>query len=159
MLRSARIERSAAARVGLHSFGTHRGLTFDGARSEAEEVAQFTASHVEKLLTDTSIIRNRLKILAAINNAARFLEVQREFGKFSKYMWGFVGGEIVDGKRHSAHDIPAITVEAEKCAQDLKKRGFKFLGPTVIYAHMQAVGMVNDHIMSCFRYTEVAGKK
>jgi DNA-3-methyladenine glycosylase I len=106
-------------------------------------------------LLDPSIIRNRAKIEATINNALAFIEIQKEFGSFSKYMWKFVNGKPVDGKRKRMRDIPAITDEATFFAKDLKKRGFKFLGPTTIYAHMQAIGMVNDHAMYCFRYEEV----
>jgi DNA-3-methyladenine glycosylase I len=119
-------------------------------------VARFTQKDVEKLLLDPAIIRNRLKILATISNAQKFLEIQKEFGSFSNYMWQFVGGKPLDGKRKTMKDIPAITPEAETFAQDLKKRGFKFLGPTVVYAHMQAVGMVNDHVEECFRYAKIS---
>ena len=124
---------------------------------DPKKVARFDKRQVQTRLKDPAIIRNRLKIEATINNATRFLEVQKEFGSFSKYMWGFVGGKPIDGKRSSLQDIPAVTKEAELFAQDLKKRGFKFLGPTVVYAHMQAVGMANDHIIGCFRYKEVKG--
>ncbi|MEK9171788.1 MAG: DNA-3-methyladenine glycosylase I, partial [Patescibacteria group bacterium] len=125
------------------------------ANFEPSSVARFGARDVSKLIKNPNIIRNRLKIEAAINNAKKFLEVQREFGAFSKYMWNFVGGRPIDGKRKSLEDLPAITRESETFAKDLKRRGFKFLGPTVVYAHMQAVGMANDHVMSCFRYREV----
>lgn len=118
-------------------------------------VARFTAERVEQLMLDPAIIRNRLKILATITNAQKFLDIQKEFGSFSNYMWQFVGGKPLDGKRKTMNDIPAITPEAEVFARDLKKRGFKFLGPTVVYAHMQAVGMVNDHIADCFCYQPV----
>jgi DNA-3-methyladenine glycosylase I len=117
------------------------------------KVAKFSSNDVEKLLLDSSIIRNRAKINATINNAQKFIEVQKEFGSFSDYMWKFVGGKPIDGKVKSMKDIPAITDEAIAFAKDLKKRGFKFLGPTTIYAHMQAVGMVNDHAEYCFRYS------
>ena len=119
------------------------------------KVAKFTVTDIERIIQDPAIIRNRLKIEATINNAQQFLKVQKEFGSFSNYMWGFVGGKEIDGKRKSIKDIPAITPQAELFAKDLKKRGFKFLGPTVVYAHMQAVGMANDHVVSCFRYNEV----
>lgn len=117
-----------------------------------EKVAKFGLREVTKLLKDASIIRNRLKIEATINNAKKFLEVRREFGTFSKYMWRFVGGKPIQGKRKTLKDLPAITKEAEEFAKDLKNRGFKFLGPTTVYAHMQASGMVNDHLISCFRH-------
>jgi DNA-3-methyladenine glycosylase I len=119
------------------------------------KVARFTAKDVEKLMGNAGIIRNRMKIEAAINNAKRFLEVQKEFGSFSKYIWGFVGGKPVKNRCRTIKDVPVLTPEAEALAKDLKKRGFKFLGPTVIYAHMQATGMVNDHFVDCFRYKEV----
>lgn len=122
---------------------------------EPRLVARFSKKDVAKLLKNPGIIRNRLKIEAAINNAKRFLEVQKEFETFSKYMWSFVGGKPIDGKRKSDKDLPAVTRESEAFARDLKQRGFKFLGPTVVYAHMQAVGMVNDHIRVCFRYKEL----
>lgn len=125
---------------------------------DPEGVAQFTKEDVARLLENPAIIRNRLKIEAAINNAGLFLEVQKEFGSFSKYMWGFVKGKPIDGKRKRLKDLPAVTKEAEIWAKDLKKRGFKFLGSTICYAHMQAVGMVNDHTIDCFRYAEIIAK-
>jgi DNA-3-methyladenine glycosylase I len=128
------------------------------ARFDPRKVARFGKEDVLTLLKNSGIIRNRLKIMATINNAQRFLEVQKEFGSFSKYMWGFVRGIPIDGKRKRLADLPATTKEAETFAKDLKKRGFKFLGPTVVYAHMQAVGMVNDHIVNCFRYKQIKGQ-
>ena len=122
------------------------------ANFEPSSVARFNARDVSRLIENPDIIRNRLKIEATINNAKRFLEVQKEFGTFSKYMWSFVKGRPIDGKRKNLKDLPAITKESETFAKDLKRRGFKFLGPIVIYAHMQAVGMVNDHLVSCFLY-------
>lgn len=119
------------------------------------KVSKYTAKHVEKLLQNAGIIRNRMKIEAAINNAKRFLEIQKEFGTFSKYIWGFVGGKPMRHQCRTVKDLPVITPEAEALAKDLKARGFKFLGPTVIYAHMQATGMVNDHVVDCFRYKQV----
>lgn len=124
---------------------------------DPKKVARFTEEDVELLVINPGIIRNRLKIEATVNNARRFLEVQKEFGSFSKYMWGFVGGRPVDGKRRSMKELPAISKESEIWSKDLKRRGFKFLGPTVCYAHMQAVGMVNDHTTECFRYAEIKG--
>ena len=125
------------------------------ARFDPLQVAKFGRRYVAKLLKNPSIIRNRLKIEATINNAKRFLEIQKEFGTFSKYMWSFVKNRPINGKRQSLDDIPEYTKQAEALSKDLKKRGFKFLGPTVIYAHMQAVGMVNDHMITCFRYKEL----
>lgn len=120
---------------------------------DPEAVARFTPRSVEWLIGDVGIIRNRAKIEAAINNAKRFLEVQKEFGTFDRYVWPFVGGKPIVNRRKSVRDIPAVTPEAETLSKDLKKRGFKFLGPTVCYAHMQATGMVNDHTVDCFCYT------
>jgi DNA-3-methyladenine glycosylase I len=118
-------------------------------------VAEFPESYVQELLTDPSIIRNALKIRAAINNARCFMQVQEEFGSFSNYIWGFVGGKPIQNKLSSMSEIKATTPESDLLAKDLKKRGFKFLGSTTIYAHMQATGLVNDHLESCFRKYEV----
>src|SRR3989344_5254664 len=125
------------------------------ANFEPRLVARFGARDVEKLLKNPNIVRNRFKIEAAINNAKRFLEIQKEFGTFSKYMWSFVEGRPIDGGRINSKELPAVTEESIALAGDLKKRGFKFLGPTVVYAHMQAIGMVNDHTRSCFRHNEL----
>lgn len=122
---------------------------------DPKKVAKFGSTQVARLLKNPKIIRNRLKILATINNAKRFLEVQKEFGTFSKYMWSFVGGKTIDGHRKHLKHLPATTKESDNFSKDLKLRGFKFLGSTVVYAHMQAVGMVNDHLKSCFRYREL----
>jgi len=125
------------------------------AQFDPVKVAKFTSRDVECLLKDAGIIRNRMKIEAAINNAKRFLEIQKEFGKFSTYIWEFVGGKPIINTFKTHKELPPRTDIAEKLAKDLKARGFKFLGPTVIYAHMQATGMVNDHTVDCFRYKEV----
>lgn len=122
---------------------------------DPKKIAKFGKKEVTKALKDPGIIRNRLKVEATITNAQHFLEIQKEFGSFSNYMWSFVKGKPIHGKRKTLKDIPPITKEAEVFSKDLKKRGFKFLGPTVVYAHMQAVGMVNDHIQTCFRYKEI----
>lgn len=121
---------------------------------DPQKVARYTPAKVEKLLQNPGIIRNRLKINAAINNAREFLKVQKEFGSFDAYCWKFVGGKPINSKRKSSKAIPAITAESEALSLDLKKRGFKFVGPTVIYAHMQAVGLVNDHLVDCFCHKE-----
>jgi DNA-3-methyladenine glycosylase I len=118
-------------------------------------VAEFPESYAEELLQDAGIIRNRLKINAAINNAARFMEIQQEFGSFSDYIWKFVGGKPIRNKWKIMAEVPATTPESDALAKDLKKRGFKFLGSTTIYAHMQATGLVNDHLVDCFRYKEI----
>lgn len=119
------------------------------------KVARFTPARVEKILTDPGIIRNRLKVSAAVNNAKRFLEVQKEFGTFDKYIWEFVGGKPIINRHNTLADIPATTRESDALSKDLIRRGFKFVGSTVIYAHMQACGLVNDHLVDCWRYREV----
>lgn len=117
-----------------------------------EEVATWGAEKKEELMADPSIVRNRLKIVAAVNNAARFLDVRAEFGSFSNYIWGFVDGKPVQNEWKSMEEVPASTPLAETIAADLKRRKFKFLGPTTVYAHMQAAGLVNDHLVYCERY-------
>jgi len=114
------------------------------------KVARFTNRDVARLLKDAGIIRNRMKIEAAIANAQRYLEVRKEFGTFSRYMWSWVDGRPILHRIRTLKDYPSSTDEAMAWAKDLKQRGFKFLGPTVVYAHMQAVGMVNDHSVNCF---------
>ncbi|HLT09096.1 MAG TPA: DNA-3-methyladenine glycosylase I [Cyclobacteriaceae bacterium] len=118
-------------------------------------VAEFPESRIQELMQDAGIIRNEMKIKAAINNAERFMEVQQDFGSFSNYIWGFVGGKPIQNRYQSTSEVPATTEASDKLAKDLKKRGFKFLGSTTIYAHMQATGLVNDHMPHCFRYKEV----
>lgn len=118
-------------------------------------IADFPESYVQELMQDPRIIRNGLKIKAAINNAKRFMEVQAEFGTFSTYIWDFVGGKPIQGNWESTSQIPATTEISDKLAKDLKRRGFKFLGSTTIYAHMQATGLINDHMPNCFRFEEV----
>ncbi|KMQ59755.1 DNA-3-methyladenine glycosylase [Chryseobacterium sp. BLS98] len=115
-----------------------------------KKIALYTEEKIEELMNDPGIIRNRLKIKATVNNAQKFQEVQKEFGSFSKYIWGFVGGKPVDNRPKALSDVPAVTEISDALSKDLKKRGFKFMGSTVVYAHMQATGMVNDHIESCF---------
>lgn len=119
---------------------------------DPKKVAKFTAKKIETLLKDPSIIRNRLKVAAAVNNAKRFLEVQKEFGSFDRYIWQFVGSKPKINKWKSTKELPATSAESDALSADLKRRGFKFVGSTVIYAHMQAAGMINDHLVSCFRY-------
>ena len=149
------LESAQAGLSWLTILRKRRGYKKNFANFDPKLVAKFSKKDVARLLKDASIVRNRLKVEATINNAKKFLEVQKEFGTFSRYMWSFVGSKPIDGKRKSLKDLPAITKEAEAFSKDLKNRGFKFLGPTVIYAHMQAVGMANDHITSCFRYKEL----
>lgn len=122
---------------------------------DPKKVAKMGKRDVTRLMKDTSIIRNRLKIESTIQNAKLFLEVQKEHGSFSNYMWQFVGGEPLQHTRKTLKEVPATSTESELLAKDLKKRGFKFLGPTIMYAHMQAVGMVNDHTVDCFRRKDV----
>ncbi len=120
-----------------------------------KKVAKMNETEIEKALQNPSIVRNRLKVLATVSNAKAFLEIQKEFGSFSDYMWNWIRGKSIQNRWQKQSEVPAITLLAEAIAKDLKKRGFKFLGPTIWYAHMQAVGMVNDHTTDCFRYREV----
>jgi len=122
---------------------------------EPREVACMTDNELEKQIKNQGIIRNRLKIFATRKNAIVFLDIQKEFGNFDNYIWRFVGGKPLDGKREAITDVPATTVESWAISKDLKKRGMSFVGPTIIYAYMQAVGIVNDHLLSCFRYSAV----
>jgi DNA-3-methyladenine glycosylase I len=122
---------------------------------DPEKVARFTERRIEKILEDPGIVRNKLKVNAAVNNAKRFLEIQKEFGSFDKYIWGFVNHRPIVNKRKSLKEIPATTKESDALSKDLISRGFKFVGSTVIYAHMQACGLVNDHIVSCWRYKKI----
>lgn len=122
---------------------------------EVQKVARFNEEEIQQLLKNQAIIRNENKIRSAVNNARRFIEIQEEFGSFSDYIWQFTGGTPIQNHWKSSGDVPAKTTESEKLAKDLKKRGFKFVGPTIMYAHMQATGMVNDHLTSCFRHNEV----
>jgi DNA-3-methyladenine glycosylase I len=119
------------------------------------KVARFGQRDVAQLLKDAGIIRNKLKIAAAINNAQRFLEVQQEFGSFDAYIWRFVDGRPIDNAVKTLKEIPAKTSLSDAISKDLIQRGFKFVGSTIVYAHMQATGMVNDHTLDCFRYNEV----
>ncbi len=129
------------------------------ANFNAAHVARFTARDVRRLLRNDGIVRNRLKIAATIANARAFLAVQKEFGSFDRYAWRFVGGRPRVNCRRSLKQIPARTKESDAFSKDLKARGFRFVGSTIIYAHMQAVGMVNDHLTSCFRHRALAHKR
>jgi DNA-3-methyladenine glycosylase I len=122
---------------------------------DPEKVARFTDKRIEKLLLDSAIIRNRQKIAAAVRNARHFLDIQQEYGSFDAYAWRFVDGRPVRNHRKATKDIPATSAQSDAFSKDLKGRGFAFVGSTIIYAHMQAVGMVNDHLVDCFRYPEV----
>ena len=123
---------------------------FDGFRPE--KVANYGARDVKRLLNNPGIVRNRLKIAAAIQNAKAFLDVQREFGSFDSYIWSFVGGRPIQNRLESMKHLPATSKESDALSKDLKQRGFKFVGSTIVYAHMQAIGMVNDHLVTCFRH-------
>ena len=122
---------------------------------DAGKIAKFDARKVKQLLADPGIIRNKLKILATISNARAFLAVREESGSFDKYLWQFVGGRPKVNRRRTIGQVPAKTAESDAMSADLKKRGFKFVGSTICYAHMQATGMVNDHAISCFRHREL----
>jgi DNA-3-methyladenine glycosylase I len=122
---------------------------------DPKKVAKFTPAKVEKLLQDPGIVRNRLKIAGAVKNAKVFLAVQKEFGSFDAYVWPFVGGKPIDGKRKTMKDIPATSPESDALSRDLKRHGFTFVGSTIVYAMMQAAGMVNDHVMTCHRHATV----
>ena len=122
---------------------------------DPQRVARFNAKDEQRLMNDSGIIRNRKKIQAAINNARCFLQVQEEFGTFCNYLWGFVDNKPVKNAWQRQEDVPAQTPLSQCIAKDLKKRGFKFLGPVVVYAHLQATGLINDHLLSCFRYNQV----
>lgn len=119
---------------------------------DAKKVSKYTQKHITKLLKNESIIRNKLKINSAINNAKQFLKIQEEFGSFDTYLWGFVGNKPIRNKFKKISDLPTSTEISEKLSQDLKKRGFNFVGPTICYALMQAIGMVNDHTSECFMH-------
>ena len=123
---------------------------------DAAKVARYTARKVEKLLQDPGIVRNRLKVESTISNARAFLETQAAFGSFDRYLWDFVDGQPIVNRFSSLKQVPASTPLAEKLSKDLKKRGFRFVGPTIVYAHMQATGMVNDHLVSCHRHKACA---
>lgn len=121
-----------------------------------EKVANYDGKKIRSFLADAGIIRNRLKLEAAVNNAKQFIKVQKEFGSFDKYVWQFVDGEPIVNSRKTLRRLPVRTRESDKMSEDLKKRGFKFVGTTICYAHMQAAGMVNDHMVNCFRYKELS---
>ena len=150
-----------AAQAGLSWYTILRkraayGLAFAG--FDPAKIARFDRRKIAALLGNEGIVRNRAKIESAINNAKRFLEVQKEFGGFDAYLWRFVGGAPIVNRRRTLRDYPATSPEAGRLAKDMKQRGFRFFGPTVAYAHMQAVGMVNDHALGCFRRDEIIGR-
>ncbi len=148
--------------------GAQAGLSWDTILAKREnyrkafdnfdpvKVAKFSEAKQAKLMLNEGIVRNRLKITSAVRNAKAFLAVQKEFSTFDKYIWSFVGGKPIDGKRKELSDVPAKTEISDALSKDLKKRGFNFVGSTIIYAFMQATGMVNDHVKTCFRYKEIS---
>ncbi|HSA90461.1 MAG TPA: DNA-3-methyladenine glycosylase I [Burkholderiales bacterium] len=123
---------------------------------DPRKVARFTPARIRQLMKDEGIVRNRLKIESAVSNARAFLAVQKEFGSFDRYVWRFVGGRPLPGSRKGPKDVPARSAESDALSKDLKRRGFRFVGSTICYAFMQAVGMVNDHLTCCYRHREVA---
>ncbi|MFQ5671380.1 MAG: DNA-3-methyladenine glycosylase I [Acidobacteriota bacterium] len=124
---------------------------------DPRKVARYDKRKIERLLADPGIIRNRLKVRSAVSNARAFLQVQKEFGSFAGYQWQFTGGQPRINRRRRDADIPTWTAQSDAFSKDLKERGFSFVGSTIIYAHMQAVGMVNDHLTRCFRHRELNG--
>ena len=122
---------------------------------DAARIAAYDANKIESLLQDAGIVRNRLKVQSAVSNAQRFLDIQGEFGSFDKFIWQFVDGETIQNNRRRMADIPSSTPESDAMSKELKRRGFKFVGTTICYAHMQATGMVNDHTTDCFRHKEL----
>jgi len=123
---------------------------------DPETVSRFSPTRIDKLLTDPSIVRNRLKVESTVTNARAFLDVCDEFGSFSDYIWGFVDGKPVQNRFRRDADVPATSPVSDVLSKDLKKRGFRFVGSTIVYAHMQATGLVNDHVVDCFRYRDCA---
>lgn len=121
---------------------------------DPHKVARFTPARIEKLLLDPGIIRNRLKVTAAVSNARAFLELQNEFGSFDRYIWGFVDGRPVVNRWRKPAEVPATSPISDALGKDMKKRGFRFVGSTILYAHLQATGLINDHLLSCFRHTQ-----
>ena len=122
---------------------------------EVDKVARYKETKIQGLLKDTSIVRNKLKITATINNAQKFIDIQEEFGSFDQYVWRFVEGKPIINEWKTLDQIPANTALSDKISKDLKQRGFKFMGTTVVYSHLQATGLINDHIVECFRYKEI----
>jgi DNA-3-methyladenine glycosylase I len=124
---------------------------------DPQKVARFTRKRIERLLQDPGIVRNRLKVESAVSNARAFLAVQDAYGSFSDYLWGFVDGSPIQNRFRRDGDVPATSPESDAISKDLKRRGFKFVGSTIVYAHMQATGLVNDHVVGCFRHKACAG--
>ena len=129
---------------------------FDG--FDPEKVVRYTPARIKKLLQDEGIVRNRLKVESAVSNAYAFLKTQEQYGSFDAYIWDFVDGEPIQNAWKSLSEVPATTEISDRLSKDLKKRGFRFVGSTIMYAHMQATGMVNDHVLGCFRHRELGGQ-
>ena len=125
---------------------------------DPHKIAKYGSGRINELINNEGIIRNRLKIEASVKNARAFLAIQEEIGSFDRYIWNFIDGETIQNQFRSLQDIPAETKVSVMISKDMKKRGFSFVGPTIVYAHMQATGMVNDHLISCYRYRELGGK-
>ena len=126
---------------------------------DVQKVARFTPKRIDKILQDPAIVRNRLKVESTVSNAKAFIAVQKEFGSFSDYIWGFVDGKPIQNRFKKDSEVPATSPESDALSKDLKKRGFRFVGSTIMYAHMQATGLVNDHITGCFRHKPCATLK
>jgi DNA-3-methyladenine glycosylase I len=126
---------------------------------DPRKIARYHSAKVQRLLKDPGIVRNRLKIRASILNARAFLRIQKEFGCFNRYIWQFTGGKPIQNRRRYLKQVPACTRESDAMSHDLKRRGFKFVGSTICYAYMQAVGMVNDHTLNCYRHRQLAGRR
>lgn len=125
------------------------------ANFDVKKVARFDEQKIQQLLQNPAIVRNKLKVRSAVSNAQKFIEIQKEYRSFDKYIWSFVDGEPITNHWETMNEVPATTEQSDALSKDLKKRGFKFTGSTIMYAHMQAVGMVNDHLVDCFRHSEV----
>lgn len=123
---------------------------------DAKKISRYSEKKVEKLLQDPGIVRNKLKVNATVVNAKQFLQIQKEYGSFDEYIWSFVGGKPIKNKWKKLSEVPSSSAESHDMSKSMKKKGFKFIGPTTCYAYMQAIGMVNDHVVSCFRYTKVS---
>jgi DNA-3-methyladenine glycosylase I len=148
------LEGAQAGLSWLTVLNKREGYAKNFADFDPTKVARFTPKKVESILKDPGIIRNKLKVNAAVNNAQRFLEVQKEFGSFDRYIWKFVNGRPIVNKWKTLKQIPPTSKESDALSKDLVRRGFKFVGSTVIYAHMQACGLINDHLVGCYRYDE-----
>lgn len=149
------LEGAQAGLSWLTILNKREGYRKNFADFDVDKVARFTPARIEKILQDPGVVRNRLKVQAAVNNADRFKEVQKEFGSFDRYIWQFVNGKTIVNRWKELSQVPATTNESDALSKDLINRGFKFVGSTAMYAHMQACGLVNDHLVSCFRHRAV----